>query len=501
MRAFLCYLYLLAIPIGVAFNAAASPAIDTVALDRFIAAQMQSQRIPGMALVITQHDRVIYLRGYGTARDGHPVTPQTQSFIASLSKSFTALAVMQLVEAARIDLDAPAQTYLPDFTLADERAAARITVRHLLNQTSGLSDLGFPEARPAQAASIAEYVRTLRAARPAAAPGVEFHYFDPNYAVLARIVEVVSGEAFSDYLNAHIFAPLGMSRSFSAVSSDAAMKKAATLAQGHLSAFGFAFACNEMSGYLGGSGGVISTAEDLGHYLIMQNDGGRFENQSLLSPAGLELMHTPPPGVDSSYAMGWFARTENGARIIEHNGVLSAFYADAFLLPESGYGVALLYNINSLPLDVLAFPRIKNGVIALLGGRRPEGGGFDVRLFGALVALVTLVTVALALRSLLRLPRWRQQTRASRLLRLLPGLAWKFVPALLLLTLPRLLPLFSDRVFGAAMLARAMPDLTVWLAGCAALGAINGIARLLLLLKRINDRGGGRSLSWTKQFP
>lgn len=277
-----------------------------------------------------------------------------------------------------------------------------------------------------------------------------------------------------------------MTRSFSAVTSDAAMRQAATLAQGHLSAFGCAFAYGEMSGYLGGSGGVISTAEDLGHYLIMQNDSGRFENLTLLSPAGVALMHTPPQGLSSSYAMGWFARTENGARIIEHNGILSAFYADMVLLPNSGYGVALLYNINSLPLDVLAFPRIKNNVIALLQGQQPQAGRLNIRTLGVIFGLLTLIGFTLSLRSLWRFNQWRQKARTVEWWRLLPGVAWKFFPAVLLVALPALLPLMTDRVFGAAMLWRAMPEVFLWLAACAVPCVINGAARICYLRNNLS---------------
>src|SRR5215207_2984258 len=99
-----------------------------------------AQRIPGLALGIVEGDRIAYVRGFGTADDSErEVTPQTPFIIGSVSKSLTALAVMQLVEANRIVLDAPVQRYLPWFRVADEKASAEITVRHLLNHTSGLS--------------------------------------------------------------------------------------------------------------------------------------------------------------------------------------------------------------------------------------------------------------------------------------------------------------------------------------------------------------------------
>ena len=101
---------------------------------------MDAQRIPGLALGIVEGDRIVHMRGFGKADEsGRAVSPQTPFVIGSLSKSVTALAIMQLVEAGKVDLDAPVQRYIPWFRVADERASAQITVRHLLNQTSGLS--------------------------------------------------------------------------------------------------------------------------------------------------------------------------------------------------------------------------------------------------------------------------------------------------------------------------------------------------------------------------
>ena len=109
-------------------------------IESFVRDEMAAQRIPGLALGIVEGDRVAYTRGFGTADEsGAAVTPQTPFIIGSVSKSVTALAVMQLVEAGKIELDAPVQRYLPWFRVGNDEASAKITVRHLLNHTSGLS--------------------------------------------------------------------------------------------------------------------------------------------------------------------------------------------------------------------------------------------------------------------------------------------------------------------------------------------------------------------------
>ena len=114
--------------VGATSPANAGP--DFTAIDAYVQAQMNESRIPGLALAIVHGDQIVYLKGYGSADpSGRPVTPQTPFMLASLAKPMTTLAVMQLVEAGKLDLDAPVQRYLPWFRVADENASAQITVR------------------------------------------------------------------------------------------------------------------------------------------------------------------------------------------------------------------------------------------------------------------------------------------------------------------------------------------------------------------------------------
>ena len=140
---------------------------DFAAIDEFIEKEMQAQRIPGLAVGIVHGDQIVHLKGFGIADpSGRAVTPQTPFLIFSSTKSFTALAIMQLVEAGKIELDAPVQRYLPWFRVADENASAHITVRHLLNQTSGLpdtADVGLLSNTDTSASAMEQRVRGLTA--------------------------------------------------------------------------------------------------------------------------------------------------------------------------------------------------------------------------------------------------------------------------------------------------------------------------------------------------
>jgi CubicO group peptidase (beta-lactamase class C family) len=115
-----------------------SRATDIAAIDAYVVAQMRSMRIPGFALGIVKGNQVVYLRGYGVADSaGKPVTPQTPFIIGSITKSFTALALMQLVEQGKVELDAPVQQYVPWFRLADHSASALSYQWHLQVRWSG----------------------------------------------------------------------------------------------------------------------------------------------------------------------------------------------------------------------------------------------------------------------------------------------------------------------------------------------------------------------------
>lgn len=326
---------------------------------------------------------------------------------------------------------------------------------------------------------------SLRTVSPLSPPGTAFHYFDPNYQVLARLVEVVSGQSFDAYLQAHVFTPLAMRETMSAVTSDDAAKRAKSLAQGHIVVYGVPLAMPELSGLLGGSGGVVSNAEDMAHYLIAQSSGGRYKDGRVLSARNIALMQTPPNGVASNYGMGWVASEVNGTQTIEHNGVLSTFYAEAVLLPKSGYGFALLYNEYALNASIIAFPALKEGMVALLTGQKPADGGMTMPTLGRMIAAALMLGVGLVICSLLRLRRWQSRAVCAPRWRAVAGVIWPFVPAILLLALPQLLVQITGRYFGFVMLARAMPEIFILLAVCGSLGALVGTARLVFLVRRM----------------
>ena len=164
-------LFLFAVPIT---HAAPGNFTD---VDAYVEMYMARDHIPGASLTVTQGTEIIYSKRYGVAGPERDMTPDTPMFIGSQTKSFTALAVMQLVEKRLIDLNAPVQRYIPWFQV-DDPHSAQITVRSLLNHSSGLSEGGYVP-NLSNDSSLEEAVRDLRHARPTAKVGEKFQCFNP----------------------------------------------------------------------------------------------------------------------------------------------------------------------------------------------------------------------------------------------------------------------------------------------------------------------------------
>ena len=413
------------------------------AIDAYVEDQRRRLHIPGMSLAIVEGDQIVHLRGFGQARPGcEEPLPQTPFFIGSLTKSFTALAVMQLVEAGKIELDAPVQRYLPWFcvafprsrispprsrvkdlqastetpALAPERSTgASVTVRHLLNQTSGLPALAGeliladfdnrPDATECQ-------VRALSTLRLDHLPGEQCEYSNLNYNILGLIVEAASGESYADYIHAHIFSLLGMRHSYT-VSTDA---KQNGLAMGHRHWFSIPFPAPDLPVPLGSlpSGQLISCVEDMAHYLIAHLNGGCYADQHILSEAGIDQLHRGVKeyvamGISGGfYGMGWFDIDLGQTKIYSHSGNVPDFSAFMALVPGQKKGIVMLLNADPYGLPPIT-GEFGLGVTALLAGQPPAPIRLDfIQWIMRLLPLIPILQVAGLTLTLRRVHRWRK---------------------------------------------------------------------------------------------
>jgi len=409
---------------------------DFVVIDAYVEAQMKDIRIPGLALGIIQGDQIVYLKGYGIADpSGRAVTAQTPFWLASLMKPVTALAIMQLVEAGKVELDAPVQRYLPYFRLADEQAAAALTVRHLLNQTSGISGATGNEKFPSQASldwTPEQRVRELSDNALTHPVGTTYQYSNVNFTMLALIVETVSGQPFESYVQEHIFNPLEMRQSF--------MYQAAAIppdsAAGYQQWFGFPVASNRPLPRSGnGGGGLIASAEDMTHFLIAQLNEGHYGNVTVLSPEGIAEMHTPAirdGDTETFYAMGWEVETVDGLTTITHNGDHGNFHADMSLTSD-GWGIVMMTNVNGL-LTAGRPGGIATGVISLLRGQPPpanEGVLILQRIVLGIMSIVALQIIGMVW-SLVTLRRWSRNSQPDQRPRGCLRVGWHVVLPLVL---------------------------------------------------------------------
>ncbi|HSK66289.1 MAG TPA: serine hydrolase domain-containing protein, partial [Anaerolineales bacterium] len=393
---------LLARPAPVSARPGTSGDSDFEALDTYITGQMSKHGIRGISLAVTSGTEIVYLKGYGTAGGGRPMTPQTPMYIGSQSKSFTGLAIAQLIEQGKIDPGAPVQDYIPWFRIRDDSASKKITVNHLLHHTSGLSEAGFTAMLPENATNE-DAVRALASAELTAPVGVMHQYFNVGYDVLAVVVQNVSGMSYEDYIQKNIFDPLEMRRTFT----DPDLARKNGLSQGYSRFFGFVIPQRQPHRvYEVSAGFIISTAEDMAHYSMAMDNAGIYQGKQLLSIQGMDRLFYAVQG----YAMGWFVEPGH----IWHGGANETFKTYVDIYPLRDMSIVLLINQGYMFDHFISAPQIFEGVEAIVLGRVPPpvSEGWSVKHLGWLLLIGVLALGFFQLRNLLLLRGWAERARS-----------------------------------------------------------------------------------------
>ncbi|MCO4273078.1 beta-lactamase family protein [Pseudarthrobacter sp. HLT3-5] len=485
-------------PSGPPATGSESPEQTYDALDTFLREQLDTLGIPGAAIAVVWDGVEVHSAAFGRADEsGRPMTVQTPVLLASTSKSLTAIAVMQQVEAGRLQLDEPVQTYLPWFRLNDSRSQA-ITVRHLLHQASGMSskDTAF-EASDAQGPeALEEGVRALSGSALAGEPGEAFRYASANFNILGLLVQTVSGQPFGDYLEQHVFGPLEMAHSHPTQ----AAARADNAAAGYALWFGSFWRQTNVPAPTTGmpSSTLYASAEDLGHQLIALLDGGRYGDARILRPGSVAAMFEPGVQVDGSkgYAMGWFTRPlvesadpaaqpvpeEALPTLLEHQGEWGNSHTYLALVPHSGLGVALVINGN----DTAAPSRLKSidtNVLRILHGQSPVPAVIQedwLQRYSWAVSLALLLAELLFLWLVLRLLLRRRAAPPKRWVPLAWGVAALALDGFALwLCLSYAPARFDTHLF---VIIRQFPDVGISLVPVLALAILWPIPRTVWLL-------------------
>lgn len=325
--------------------------------DKFIREQMQRFQIPGVSLSVIKDSKLFYSKGYGIADNtGRAVSPETSFLLASVSKSFTALGIMQLVEDGLLELDAPVKKYIPWFQVENENISNLITVRHLLNQTTGFSNYTGKIANLTDymdRSALEKYVRDLNNTELINLPGGNCEYSNTNFGILGLIIETISGLTIEEYFQNNIFDPLEMENTFTSDYKEMDNR----ISMGFYPFFGFQIVVNDFLPYSRTVipwGGIFSSADDLTNYLIALLNNGEFKNNSIITKSGLEELFKPVCQIDNfnKYAMGWFIQPFfKKYTAIWHDGLWLGYRSFVLLVPERKFGLILLMNSNNPSIE------------------------------------------------------------------------------------------------------------------------------------------------------
>lgn len=323
--------------------------------DATLGGDIAQHRASGMAVAIVHGGKIVYLKGYGLAdfRGGGGVDPTRTLFsMGSLTKLFTATAIEQLYERGQIrSLDDPANRYLRRFQLP--KAFGRdITVRNLLDHRGGFDESIFGLATPVDVPTpiTGDQIRKRlpKVIRP---PGQISVYSNVGYGVLGMLVEDVSGLTYRDYVQRNILAPLGMSRSYIRYSPSEPIATPAEMGPaGPVSPIPQAWAYHP---FIASSASLVSTADDMGRFMIGQLEAEKGAQPALVSAEGAHRLHDRHVGnsaATTGFGMSFFTHRWNGERVAENAGSGPGFQAPLVLLPDSDVGfIALIMGGSATP--------------------------------------------------------------------------------------------------------------------------------------------------------
>ena len=320
---------------------------------------MEQWNVPGCAIAVIKDGNVILCQGYGF-RDIDkklPVDEKTIFAIGSTSKAFTAITIAQLVDQGFIDWDMPVIEYMPEFELWDQAAGQHITVKDLLSHRSGLPrhDAVWYGAT----LNRRELIRALKHLQPSTDFRSTFQYQNLMFTAAGYLVECVVGKTWESFTQQHILDPLGMGNTNFSVQSFSSNENAAkpyTLADGSPKETSY-----RNIDTIAPAGGINSNLKDLLKWIGIHINRGRYGENQLVSEKNLQMTHTPTTFISSSfgrllqsfqeigeesYALGWFAHTYRGVKLLRHGGHIDGFSTQISFMPEINAGVIVLTNIG-----------------------------------------------------------------------------------------------------------------------------------------------------------
>jgi CubicO group peptidase (beta-lactamase class C family) len=331
-------------------------------LDSIIRSNLERQRIPGAAVALVHEGRVIFSQCYGYAdtQKKVPITEDTYFMVGSLTKSFTALAVLKLIEQGKVDLNADIKTYIPDFSIKNlDGGDTRITVNHLLTHTSGLMIDYYVRRTGEKNQSNADLLSQLKEEYLCFKPGSASKYSNIGYRLLGVMIEQVTGERFENYLEKQVFKPLGLNQSSFYYTDN----MAGHMSKGHNGDAEMSRLDNEDKP----ASGLFSTLKDLTIFLKFLSSSstpsiGSLSNNEIVD----SIIKNANPAIDTFYdnkniySSGWYLNSyqfKGIQTVLSGSGNINGFSTAITYIPEERLGIVILTNSSvgwKANMDIIA---------------------------------------------------------------------------------------------------------------------------------------------------
>ena len=361
-------------------GATQAQSLNTLEIDRLVGDAMKRHSVPGASLAVVMDGKVVYTKGYGVrdTKTNAAVDANTLFAIGSVSKSFTSLGAMQLVDAGKLSLNTKVNAVLPDLKFSDSSKGAQLTLQNILSHSSGLAqadDLWYFDKTVKTRADMLGTVAKIPFNEPI---GKTWQYCNQNFVIAGAMLEKTTGKTWEEYTKQKIFAPLGMTRS---VFEPSDAVKDGNYAMGFQTGLNGADPMPAFDRFViaGPAGSIISSAKEMANYTAFQLSNGFWNGKQVVSKAALETMHSPQIEIDTppsqtpglafpSYGLAWFSEEYRGLKIVEHGGNIDGFTAEVQLVPSKGLGLVILTNLN----DANDFTKeVRLGITERLVGMTP----------------------------------------------------------------------------------------------------------------------------------
>jgi len=321
---------------------------------------------PGCAVLIAKHGQVIYEKGFGTAdlELNVPMKPDMVFRLGSITKQYTAIAILQLVEQGKISLQDSIQRFIKDFP----NMGHTITIENLLTHTSGIVDYESLDMKIPNVYRLdfpaKQFVDSLEHHPLVFTPGTKFSYCNSNYFLLGYIIELITGKSYAEYMQEHVFTPAGLTHTY--------YDDEKQLIPNRVRGYGkWDKGKYENADYIGlsqvyAAGALLSNVED------MLKWHRALYSYKLVRKETLEKAFTSyklTDGTLTGYGYGWFIKDQNGEKSIEHAGGIDGFQSDEVYLPRQDIFIATLYNSLNNGGDDMSFMGLSNDIVTLAMGK------------------------------------------------------------------------------------------------------------------------------------